>query len=188
MTLHTDTRCATIVRKALAVVAPQFRLSLHHGAHGVAHWSRVWFHGRALAASLDINPAVLAWFAFLHDSQRHNEHCDPQHGARAAHFAVHLRRAGTITELSCQEFEHLCEAMQLHSDGHTEAEPALRACWDADRLDLSRVGITPEPRYLCTEHGRREETLRVAVRMGRGMGEARAAASRLKVGQKLHLP
>ena len=46
--------------------------------------------------------------------------------------------------------------MRLHSDGHTEAEPALRACWDADRLDLSRVGITPEPRYLCTEHGRRE--------------------------------
>jgi uncharacterized protein len=134
MTLQTATRCPTIVRKALAVVAPQFRLSLHRGAHGVAHWSRVWFHGRALGASLDVNPAVLAWFAFLHDSQRHNEHRDPQHGARAAHFAVHLRRAGTITELSGQEFEHLCEAMRLHSDGHTEAEP----------------------RYLCTEHGRRE--------------------------------
>ena len=52
----------------------------------------------------------------------------------------------------------------------------MRACWDADRLDLSRVDITPEPRYLCTEHGRREETLRVAVRMGKGMGEAGCGA------------
>jgi ribosomal protein L16/L10AE len=42
--------------------------------------------------------------------------------------------------------------------------------------------------HLCTEHGRREETLRVAVRMGRGMGEASAAASRLKVCRELRLP
>jgi hypothetical protein len=73
------------------------------------------------------------------------------------------------TELSGQKFKHLYEAIRLHSDGHTEAEPALRACWDADWLDLSRVGITPEPRHLCTVHGRQGERLRVAVRMGRGV-------------------
>jgi hypothetical protein len=28
------------------------------------------------------------------------------------------------------------------------------ACWDADRLDLGRVGITPDPRRLGTKAGR----------------------------------
>jgi uncharacterized protein len=69
-----------IIRKALAVVAPVFRLDLRDGIHGIPHWSRVWYHGRRLAHSLDVNPAILAWFAFLHDSQRYNDHRDPQHG------------------------------------------------------------------------------------------------------------
>jgi hypothetical protein len=84
--------CTAIIHKALKAVRPQFRLELRHGIHGVPHWSRVWFHGRALAASLDLDPAVLAWFAFLHDSRRFNDWEDPGHGLRAADFAVHLRR------------------------------------------------------------------------------------------------
>ena len=138
-----EQRCTKIVHKALAVVRPQFRLHFEGGIHGLPHWSRVWFHGRALAASLDVDPAVLAWFAYLHDSQRHNDHHDPQHGQRAADFALRLRRAGVICELAEQAFEHLCEAMRLHSDGHTIGEPAILACWDADRLDLARVGSLP---------------------------------------------
>lgn len=143
-----------IVHKALAVVAPQFRLNLRGGIHGVPHWSRVWFHGRALAAHADVDPAVLAWFAYLHDSRRFNDGHDPLHGVRAADFAVRLRREGVITELDDNGFEHLCEAMRLHSDGHTTGELAILACWDADRLDLGRVGITPQPRKLCTAHAR----------------------------------
>jgi hypothetical protein len=30
----------------------------------------------------------------------------------------------------------------------------LQACWDADRLDLGRVGITPQPHRLCTDAAR----------------------------------
>ncbi|MFN8901612.1 MAG: hypothetical protein ACK5VV_06040, partial [Lysobacteraceae bacterium] len=62
-----DRALAGIVHKALHVVRPQFQLDLHHGHHGIAHWSRVWLHGRRLAQALDVNPAVLAWFAYLHD-------------------------------------------------------------------------------------------------------------------------
>jgi uncharacterized protein len=76
-----------------------------------------------------------------------------------------LRRDGTIHELSPREFECLCEAMRLHSDGHTVAEPALVACWDADRLDLARVGIRPDPMRLCTERARLRATIDRAVRM-----------------------
>ena len=86
------------------------------------------FHGRRLAASVDVDPAILAWFAFLHDSQRHNDHHDPQHGQRAADFALSLRNACVINELYAADFERLCEAMRLHSDGHTVADLALRAC------------------------------------------------------------
>jgi uncharacterized protein len=88
---HPASSCTAIVRKAIAVVRPQFRLSFAHGTHGVPHWTRVWFHGRSLAASLDVNPSVLAWFAFLHHSQRHNDYTDPLHGTRAADFALSLR-------------------------------------------------------------------------------------------------
>jgi uncharacterized protein len=36
----------------------------------------------------------------------------------------------------------------------TEGEPTLLACWDADRLDLGRVGTTPKPHRLCTDSAR----------------------------------
>jgi uncharacterized protein len=158
-------RCTRIVHKALAEVRPQFRLHYRHGVHGVPHWSRVWFHGRHLAESMDVDPAILAWFAYLHDSQRHNDHRDPRHGHRAADFATRLRRSRVITELDDPAFERLCEAMRLHSDGHTEGDPALRACWDADRPDLWRVGIEPDPALLCTAHARKPDVLGRANRM-----------------------
>ena len=157
-----------IIKKALAQVRPQFRLDYRDGIHGVGHWSRVWHHGRRLAAELEVNPATLAWFAYLHDSQRRNDGHDPLHGERAADCAARLRRDGVLTELAPREFEHLCEAMRLHSDGHVEGELAIRACWDADRLDLARVGITPRPQYLCTPLARDRGWIERASRMARG--------------------
>jgi uncharacterized protein len=44
----------------------------------------------------------------------------------------------------------LVEACTGHSDGDTEADITVQTCWDADRLDLGRVGIRPHPIYLCT--------------------------------------
>ena len=159
---------AQIINKAIAAVRPVFRLHWHHGAHGIAHWSRVWYHGRHLARSVDVNPAILAWFAYLHDSQRHNEYSDPSHGRRAADFALRLHHEGIITELSKTELEQLCEAMRWHSDGLLEGDPAVCACWDADRLDLARVGITPDPELLCTSYAKRPDVIKRAKRMAGG--------------------
>ncbi|CAM8645632.1 hypothetical protein MCEMSEM47_01263 [Burkholderiales bacterium] len=164
-----------IIRKALAAVRPVFRLNFQDGVHGVAHWSRVWFHGRRIAKTLDVNPAIVAWFAYLHDSQRHNDHRDPLHGHRAADFALRLRRDGLLVELNDPEFEQLCEAMRLHSDGHVEGEPAIRACWDADRLDLGRVGIDPDPALLCTPAAKRPAVIEEANRMAAGMAKRKPA-------------
>jgi uncharacterized protein len=74
-------------------------------------------------------------------------------------------RLPLTTELDNSDFERLCEAMRLHSDGHTEADAAIRACWDADRLDLWRVRIRPDAKRLCTQLARKTEVLERANRM-----------------------
>jgi uncharacterized protein len=56
--------------------------------------------------------------------------------------------------LDDSQFTLLYEACRLHTDGHTDAAPTVQACWDADRLDLGRVGITPAPHRLCTDAAR----------------------------------
>ena len=38
--------------------------------------------------------------------------------------------------------------MMHHSDGAVDVDPAIQTCWDADRLDLGRVGIKPAAKYL----------------------------------------
>jgi hypothetical protein len=50
--------------------------------------------------------------------------------------------------------------MHHHTDGHITDDPLVGACWDADRLDLPRVGIAPDPRYLSTQAGRSEQIIR----------------------------
>ena len=66
------------------------------------------------------------------------------------------------------------QVRSLHSDGHTIGEPAILACWDADRLDLARVGIELEPSRLCTEPARHAQTIDAAVRLA--VGERRATS------------
>jgi uncharacterized protein len=50
--------------------------------------------------------------------------------------------------------EMLAYAVRHHGDGPIEADVTVQTCWDADRLDLGRVGITPRPDRLCTEQAR----------------------------------
>ena len=91
-------------------------------------------------------------FALFHDARRVNEHIDPAHGQRGGDLARTLR--GSLVHLDDARFELLYEACRLHTDGHTAGDPTLLACWDADRLDLGRVGITPKASLLCTEAAR----------------------------------
>ncbi|MFN9878378.1 MAG: hypothetical protein ACK557_07855, partial [Planctomycetota bacterium] len=87
-------------------------------------------------------------FALFHDACRRNEFRDPGHGQRGGELARKLR--GSHVHLDDERFELLYEACRLHTDGLTVGEPTLLACWDADRLDLGRVGITPVAERLGT--------------------------------------
>ena len=126
----------------------QFRLDWT-GIHGAAHWARVRYHGVWLARQLGADVRIPSIFAVLHDSQRQNDGHDPQHGPRAAEYAAWARKRG-LFELDDAAFELLKIACIGHSDGHTQADVSVQVCWDADRLDLGRVGIYPDSRRLCT--------------------------------------
>jgi uncharacterized protein len=111
------------------------------GDHGVAHWARVLENGLRLARETSADVEVVRLFAVLHDSRRVNEATDPEHGPRAAEFARSLR--GRLFDLSDHEFHLLHRACAGHTHERTHPDVTIQTCWDADRLDLGRVGITP---------------------------------------------
>ena len=132
------------------------------GIHGAPHWSRVRLNGLRLARLNGANPRVVELFAFLHDACRVNDGHDPRHGQRAAALIRELNgRAFAIQRDDVRLLELACYD---HSEGRTRADITVQTCWDADRLDLGRVGIIPDPRFLCTQVARSPETIREAYR------------------------
>lgn len=143
----------------LKTVLEDYALPLN-GDHGVAHWARVLENGLRLAQETGANVEVVQLFAVLHDSRRVNEGTDPQHGPRAAEFALELR--GSVFNLKEHEFRLLYKACHGHTHERTHPDVTIQTCWDSDRLDLGRVGITPHPTRLCTDAAKRPETIKWA--------------------------
>ena len=122
--------------------------------HGEVHWRTVGANGLWLAESLQAGDTrVIFLFALLHDSMRENEHRDPEHGPRAAAFALELHESGLLG-ISGAQLELLAHACAEHADGLVSSDPTVAACWDADRLDLPRVGVVPRPDLFSTELAR----------------------------------
>ena len=92
---------------------------------------------------------LVTLFALFHDARRINEDHDPGHGHRGADLARKLR--GEFYDLSDDRFDLLVEACSRHTDGRTDGDVTVQTCWDADRLDLGRVGVRPWPERLCTD-------------------------------------
>lgn len=147
--------------RLLATLRREFTLDWN-GIHGIGHWGRVRANGLRLAGITGANARVVELFAVLHDSRRRSDGHDPAHGHRAAENAV--RFDGDHYSLSQTELELLCQACTLHSDGHTEADVTVQVCWDADRLDLGRVGIEPSPAKLCSAAARDSDFIARAYR------------------------
>jgi uncharacterized protein len=53
----------------------------------------------------------------------------------------------------------------LHTEASPTDEPTLGVCWDADRLNLWRVGKEPLPQYLSTPRAKNPETIEWARRL-----------------------
>jgi uncharacterized protein len=154
-----------ISRQLIEAIRKQYRLPWN-GVHGMGHWARVRENGLCIAAGLaSVNTQVVELFAVFHDAGRTNEGTDIGHGYRGAELAKGLR--GSFFEVSDEEFELLYMACWHHTDGYTDGEITVQACWDADRLDLGRVGTTPDPRYLCTSVARDPHLIAWADRRAR---------------------
>jgi uncharacterized protein len=123
--------------------------SYRSSLHGPGHWRRVAFNGQALAAeTTGADAEVAALFALFHDAMRLNDGHDPSHGPRAATLAREL------SGLKGGHLVLLAAACDGHADGSVSDDPTIGVCWDADRLDLPRVGVTPDPRLMSTRAGR----------------------------------
>lgn len=121
--------------------------------HGPDHWARVRQHGHAAARASGVDPLIAHVFGWVHDSHREHDGYDLEHGPLAAEF-IQANRAGLFGFLNDEQVEVLATACKLHSDGVTEGDVLAQVCWDADRLDLWRVGRRPDPRYMCTPYGK----------------------------------
>lgn len=151
------------LRPIIRAILKQYVLPVD-GCHGVTHWGRVLENGLRVAEETGASVDVVSLFAVFHDSRRLNESTDPDHGQRGADFATELR--GELFDLPDDDFDLLYRACVGHTHERTHPNITIQTCWDSDRLDLGRVGITPHASRLCTDVAKRPDTIRWAD--GRG--------------------
>ena len=119
--------------------------------HGVEHWDRVANFGRMLyqeGADMD----VIMAFAYLHDSERMDNGYDVEHGARASKLIDTIRHT-ELRALNDEQIRKLKRACELHTIEHRTGDITIDICFDADRMDIGRVGIKPLPERMATKRG-----------------------------------
>ena len=133
----------------LKVIKAQYKLEWH-GTHGVRHWARVRRNGRIIGEYVGLcsqGMQVVDMFAIFHDACRENEWADPDHGPRGAALAHSMRDE---IGLNAWQMKHLLTACEIHTSCKRDSGLHLivKACLDADRSDLGRVGIRLQPEYI----------------------------------------
>ncbi len=125
--------------------------------HGLSHWQRVERNGILLSLENgrireDINIKVVRFFAYLHDKCRLNDWADLEHGVRAAEMLSTIRYT-ILKDFTDEEIALLGKACRYHTTELRTGNPTIDVCFDADRLDLCRVGIAPNPKRMATKQG-----------------------------------
>ena len=130
--------------------------------HGLPHWQRVERNGIILSTEVqngvayireDINIKVIRMFAYLHDKCRLNNGADLKHGIRAANMLSSIKNT-ILQDLTDEDFSLLEKACRLHTTELRTGNLTIDTCFDADRLDLERVGIIPYHNKMATINGR----------------------------------
>ena len=142
-TLEFPEPSSVITQDYIDFLAKNFRLS-HNGHHGLEHWMRVLINGRLLAKKNGADIQVVEHFALVHDIGRINENYDAHHGEQAAKFVNSFSKWLKLDE---HQLYLLTEACKYHSAGRIIPNVTIQTCWDADRLDLGRVGVKPTVAY-----------------------------------------
>lgn len=117
--------------------------------HGMWHWRKVDWNVQQLCKAVpEANLEVCRAFAYLHDCKREHEKEDPVHGEKAAEYVEQIKDRLGFTE---PQLELLKAACRDHEKGTISDNPTIGVCWDADRLDIMRVGTKIDPKYLSTQ-------------------------------------
>lgn len=120
--------------------------------HGIEHWHQVEYNGLFLASRTGADVDIVRLFAIFHDSKRFDDGYDPEHGERGAEFAKECREA-KLFEIDAARFEKLYHACMFHTHERSAGDPTIDTCYDADRLDLGRVGFPLDPQKMATSFG-----------------------------------
>ena len=112
----------------------------HSPIHGFKHWRTVEKNGLYLCQFNDGDPAVVSHFAYFHNCMRVNEQRDDGHGLRGGKYALKNKNMLDLTE---DQLDILYKACAGHTGGRNPSCDTVACCWEADRLDLRRVGIVP---------------------------------------------
>lgn len=141
----------------LEYVISNFKLDID-GDHGLEHWERVYENCLKLASFYNISSEVFELFSLLHDSKREDEFRDIDHGKRAALLVKKLVFNNEII-LSKEDTNRLIFACSNHTVPNKKAklynDIVVQICFDADRLDIGRVGIVPEEKYFFTDYAKK---------------------------------
>lgn len=150
----------TVFKKMMS----QYSLDVESGVHGYSHWARVAENALMISATENNSKsaeAVCIAFALFHDICRLNENSDYEHGCRGADLMELYRDE---INLSNEEFHAAYTACKDHTNCViTEDGVLVGACFDADRLDLGRVGITPDAQYMNTDFAKSDVIISAAI-------------------------
>jgi uncharacterized protein len=137
--------------KLSEAVAVQYRAE-EDSVHGPSHWRRVERNGLILSYRTGADVLVVRLFAWFHDSRRINDYTDSGHGFRGTEYVASLR--GELFDLEDAAFQSLTYACTWHTDKVYSEDITIGTCWDADRLDLARVGVIPSVDFMSTQAGK----------------------------------
>ena len=120
----------------------------HSPIHGFKHWRTVEKNGLYLSQFTNANPKIISYFAYFHDSMRVNEHIDNGHGYRGGRYAMLNKE---LLGLSDEDLRILYRACAGHTGGVNPSCDTIACCWDADRLDIRRVGANLKLKFFNTK-------------------------------------
>ena len=120
--------------------------------HGLTHWKQVERNGLLLASKTGADIIVVRLFALFHDCKRASDGYDEKHGVQGADFAQVCYNEHRL-DITRGQFEKLYHACKFHTSEHRSNDATISTCYDADRLDLGRVGIQLDPNRMATSFG-----------------------------------
>lgn len=156
-----------MIKKALLqkIIGECLLDDVYEDLHGISHWTHVATLGKYLSKQIGDN-VVTTLFAYLHDCKRlPNGNGNWEHGQRAGKFAQELFLNGLLS-ISESQLDQLIFACQHHNNHLIDTDDVtIQACWDADRLDLWRIGAIPDINFLHTDIAKKQETIDFARKL-----------------------